>query len=317
MGNLGIQNIEDSGLVPTEYAEEIVKEVKGESILLTYGTKRQMSTSDLSQPVLEESPDAYFLESNGLVPPSTAKWKNAGLKAGTLIVYVPIQKSLLEDSSYDIYSDIVEEGSKKLGLAFDNAGLFGVGKPLTWSESVYELATKVGNSVAVDKNKDLTVAIPELATKIGTQGFKINGFIVPNGTDWYLRGLRDSKGAPLYSPNVQEKDSGLLYGFPIPDLSSSCFEKKKVKTIMVDWRKVRVGVRRDLRIEKLDQAVISDEEGKVIYNLSQADAVAFKLTMRVGFSIANPVTELQKDASKRAPVGIITGDASTQPVTLS
>ena len=77
---------------------------------------------------------------------------------------------------------------------------------------------------------------------------------------------------------------------------------------MADWSKILVGVMSDVHVEKLDQAVVSDATGKVVYNLVQADAVAFKLTIHLGFAIDNPVISSQEDASKRAPVGIITGD---------
>ena len=283
MGNLGIQNIDDSGLVPTEYAEEIIKEVKGESVLLTHGKKTPVLTSktDLS---------------------------NASLTASQLDVIVPIRKSLLEDSSYDIYSDIVEEGTRKLGMAYDNAGLFGVGKPPTWSESVYELATRVGNNIALNKNTNMAVTIHDLETKIGTQGFSVDGFVVPNGACWYLRELRDSFEQPIYSLDLRNKYSGLLYGFPVSEFSFSNFEAKKVKMVMADWSKILVGVMSDVHVEKLDQAVVSDATGKVVYNLVQADAVAFKLTIHLGFAIDNPVISSQEDASKCAPVGIITGD---------
>ena len=317
MQNLGIQNKDTEGLLPKEYAKEIITQLEGQSVLLTHGKKKPMATSEYVQPVLESTPDAYFVEDGGLIPTSKAKWGNVNLKASTLAVIVPIQKSLLEDSSYDIYSTIVEEGTRKLGMAYDNAGLFGVGKPSAWSESVYELATKVSNNFTISKNKDMTVAVPELAQKIGTQGFSVDGFVTPKGTCWYLRGLRDTTGQPIYSLDIQNKDSGLLYGFPISEFSSPNFEAKKIKMVMADWSKILVGVRRDVRVEKLDQAVITDEAGKVVYNLAQSDAVAFKLSMRLGFAIANPVTSSQEDASKRAPVGIITGEGSASSVTSS
>ena len=55
----------------------------------------------------------------------------------------------------------------------------------------------------------------------------------------------------------------------------------------------------------LDQAVITDDNGKVILNLAQQDCVAMRVTFRVGFQIANPINDVQSDASKRFPAYVL------------
>jgi hypothetical protein len=55
------------------------------------------------------------------------------------------------------------------------------------------------------------------------------------------------------------------------------------------------------------EGVISDGSGKVILNLMQQDAVAMRLTMRIAYAVANPVTILQptKSITQRFPFGVV------------
>ena len=49
-------------------------------------------------------------------------------------------------------------------------------------------------------------------------------------------------------------------------------------------------MRQDLTYKLLDQAVLSDETGKVIYNLAQQDMVAMRVTARFAYATAVPAT---------------------------
>jgi hypothetical protein len=43
--------------------------------------------------------------------------------------------------------------------------------------------------------------------------------------------------------------------------------------------------------------VISDDSGNVVYNLMQQDAQAMRLTMRLAYAVANPVTIMKRNAT--------------------
>ncbi len=65
-------------------------------------------------------------------------------------------------------------------------------------------------------------------------------------------------------------------------------------------------MRQDMTYKILDQAVISDGDGKIIYNLAQQDMVALRCVMRLGWQLPNPVTALNDNGSTRYPFAVLT-----------
>ncbi len=63
-----------------------------------------------------------------------------------------------------------------------------------------------------------------------------------------------------------------------------------------------VGTRQDIEVTMLDQAVIQDNTGAIIYNLAQQEMVAVKLVMRGAWEVANTINWLQQTESARSPV---------------
>jgi hypothetical protein len=68
---------------------------------------------------------------------------------------------------------------------------------------------------------------------------------------------------------------------------------------------VIVGVRQDMEFKILDQAVITDSTGQIIFNLAQQDMKALRVTFRVGYTIANRINREDRTGSS-CPVSVIT-----------
>jgi hypothetical protein len=66
--------------------------------------------------------------------------------------------------------------------------------------------------------------------------------------------------------------------------------------VVDDYSMAVVGVRQDLTYKLLDQAVITDDTGAIVYNLPQQDLLALRVVARFGFAIAKLV-------SRNAPGG--------------
>jgi hypothetical protein len=57
-----------------------------------------------------------------------------------------------------------------------------------------------------------------------------------------------------------------------------------------DYSTAVVGVRQDLTYKVLDQAVITDDLGNIVYDLPQQDMLALRVVARFGFAIAKRVS---------------------------
>ncbi|MGB8022284.1 MAG: hypothetical protein WCF04_13725, partial [Candidatus Nanopelagicales bacterium] len=68
------------------------------------------------------------------------------------------------------------------------------------------------------------------------------------------------------------------------------FETTLTDAILADWSKVLVGIRSDLKVQIFDTGVISDADGVVVSNLLQQGMSALRMTMRLGYLLAKPVT---------------------------
>jgi hypothetical protein len=68
-----------------------------------------------------------------------------------------------------------------------------------------------------------------------------------------------------------------------------------------DWNQFVVGVRQDITWKILDQAVIQDNTGQIVYNLPQQDMTAIRLTFRIGWQVANTINNDQPTEANRYP----------------
>lgn len=141
-------------------------------------------------------------------------------------------------------------------------------------------------------------------------GANLSGLIAQAGTGWELDRIRDADRRPIY-----DGVAGALRGVPFDELKNGAWSDvgtgdTAVPLIGVDWSQVYVGIRQDITVKLLDQAVISDAAGKVIFNLAQQDAKALRVVFRVGYQAIMPVNHQQTDAAKRFPAGVIRGALS-------
>jgi hypothetical protein len=72
-----------------------------------------------------------------------------------------------------------------------------------------------------------------------------------------------------------------------------------------DYRMAVLGLRQDMTYKLLDQAVITDDTGKIIYNLPQQDMLAMRVVFRAAFAVGNPVTRSNATAGTRYPFAVL------------
>jgi hypothetical protein len=105
-----------------------------------------------------------------------------------------------------------------------------------------------------------------------------------------LRKARDSGSQPLVDASTSQ-----ILGAQISYVAEGAFVDPAL-AVLGDYSMAVVGVRQDLTYKLLDQAVITDDTGVIVYNLPQQDMLALRVVARFGFAIAKPV-------SRNAPGG--------------
>jgi len=81
--------------------------------------------------------------------------------------------------------------------------------------------------------------------------------------------------------------------------------------IVGDFRRIVVGVRRDMSYKLLTEGVITDNSNPpvIIYNLPQQDMIALRLTFRAGWETANPINYQEQTEADRYPFAVLQSPA--------
>lgn len=301
-------------LVPTPVSAQIIQEMPHSSAVLASARRVPMSSKTDRMPVLDVLPVAYFVSGDtGLKQTTKQAWENLTLVAEEMAVIVPIPVAYLDDAQVPIWDEVRPRISAAFGRKIDQACLFGVDKPSTWGDTIVSEALARGNEVDEGANDDLAADVAEVARLIAEDGFSVDSFASAPGLRWRLIGLRSTQGIPIYAPpsgTVSEPQPGSLYGYPLNESLNGGWDSTQATLIAGDWDNAIVGVRQDITFQMFTEGVISDSSGAVVLNLMQQDSVALRAVMRVGWQVANPITEVNSDPHTRYPFGVLSPQAS-------
>lgn len=304
--------------MPTEVSREVIKSATGSSVIMNLARQVRMSSKSYSQPVLSVLPDAYWVNGDtGLKQTTKVQWEGLQMTAEPLAVLVVVPDEFVDDAMIPIWSEVQPLIAEAFGRKLDNAALFGVNKPASWSQSVYQHAAAAGNFVEIGQNKgmvagtagsDLAVDVAQMGLTLANDGFNLDAFAAQPGFNWRLLGMRDANGQPIYTNLVGENRLG-LYGVPFVESNNGAWDNE-VKLIGGDWSNAIVGVRQDMTVSIHTDAIISDEAGNVVFNAMQQDSKIMRVVGRFGFVVANPLTNQNTVKASRSPFVLLTEDGS-------
>lgn len=294
-----------NALIPDEVSQEIIQTLPAQSVIATRARRVQMSSRKKTQPVLATLPEAYWVNEGALKQTSKTGWEDVKIEAEELAVLVPIPDSVVDDAHIDLWITVKPLIAEAFAKKIDQAAIFGVDKPSSWGTDLLTAATTAKNVVARTAEKDLAQDVAELGQKISEAGFAINGFASKPGLNWELVGLRNANGTPIYTPALADTAPSRLYGYELNEVTNGAWDTSKAVLMAADWSKIVYGVRQDITYEIFNQGIISDADGKVVYNAMQQDSKILRVVMRVGFAVANPITRT-KAKGQQYPVGFIT-----------
>lgn len=299
--------------IPEQVASEVIKEATASSVVAQLARKVRMSSKTYRQPVLDVLPDAYWVNGDtGLKQTTAVEWDSIYLTAEPLAVLVVVPDEFIDDSTVPIWSEVRPLIAQAFGRKIDNAALWNLDRPASWTDSVYTVAAAAGNFVEIGQggagHTDLAYDVSLMGLQLAEDGFNLDSFAAQPGFNWRLLGQRDSNGAPIYTGLVGDNRAG-LYGVPFVESRNGAWDAE-VKLIGGDWSKAILGTRQDMQYTMHTDAVISDGDGAVVFNAMQQDSKIMRVVGRFGFAIANPVTSLNSTRSSRSPFSLLTDNNS-------
>jgi HK97 family phage major capsid protein len=306
-----------AALIPEEYSKEIIKRLPQASAAMALFRHVTMSRAQQRLPIMGALPVAYFVNGDtGLKQTTEAAWSNKYLNAEEIACIVPIPETVLDDAAFDIWAETTPFIIEAVGRALDAAVYFGTNKPASWPVSIAKEAETKGNIVkrgtaATAKDPGVVMSdISNLFALLEAEGFDVNGIIAHRRYKGLLRSARGTTGEQLgaMDPGTEvEPSPGGLYGVPVTYPLRGLWPvaaEKAPEMIVGDFTQGILGVRQDLTWKVLDQAVLTDETGKIVYNLAQQDMVGLRVVARFGWEVANVP---QPEASANAyPFGVLT-----------
>lgn len=304
---------DDAGaLIPEEAVRRIIQRATEVSSVMSLGTKLpNMSRAQLRLPVLSSLPTAYFVNGDtGLKETTEVAWANKYINAGELAVIVPIPDTVADDADYNISAEIEPLIAEAFAVKFDAAVLHGGGDtPSDWPTAIVAGATAASQTVAVGTGADLyedLLGTSGTISLIEADGFMATGHIAAMSMRGRLRGVRAATGELIFSTNMQQAGQYLLDGAPIQFPKKGALDPTAALLISGDWSELVWAVRQDISVKVFTEGVITDSQGRVVFNLMQQDMKAVRATFRLGWQLPNPVNRLQPTEASRYPFAVLT-----------
>jgi HK97 family phage major capsid protein len=298
--------------IPEDVAAELTRGAIQESAAMTLFRRRGLSRAQQRVPVLSVLPTAYFVTGDtGLKQTTEVNWTNKFINVEELAAIVPVPDSVVEDLDFDIWGEVRPLLEEAIGIAVDAAVFFGVNKPASWPTDVVASAVAAGNVYARGTNNAAAGGIPQDINQtialLEADGFDPTGAVAIRSMRGRLRGAVDTTGRPLSDQVSPTEVFGIPVRYPMRGLWPTGLSAAEL--ILGDFNEGIFGVRRDYTWKVLDQAVIQDNTGAIIYNLAQQDMVALRVTARYGWQVANVINRDQPTEASRSPFAVMRSPA--------
>jgi len=315
-----ISRTDAAALIPEEVGFDILNRVAETNPLLTLARRLpNMSGAQKRLPVMSALATAYFVSGDtGLKQSTEVNWENKYIDAEELAVIVPIPEAVLDDADYDIWGQLKPEIVSATNVAIAGAVLYGTNIPSTWTTDlgaagIVALCTAASQTISAAAYTDYYEAIlgetdagtDGLFMLVEADGFAVTGSLAHLSMKGILRNVRDANGQPIFRTNMQDSSRYELDGTPLYFPNDGSIVAASSLMISGDWSQLVYSMRQDITYKVLDQAVIQDAAGTIMYNLAQQDMVALRAVMRIGFALPNPINRVNT-ASTRCPFATLT-----------
>ncbi|MNI02140.1 Phage capsid family protein [compost metagenome] len=294
-------------LIQEEYSSSLLTTAAAESAVLSVFENVPLGTKITNLPVLAGLPEASWVTesvstSAGTKPTSEAIWDNKKFVVEEVAVIIPIHEDVLEDSTENLLESLTKLGGAALGKKLDQAVLFGLNKPSTWTDlDLLAAATAAGNIFQIGATagtSDLGGQILNAAGAVADSGGEPSALLSGSGLRYRLANLRDSQGGAVFTPGLSNAlGSDDVFGLKAGYAKNGSWNNTLATAMVVDAGRVKIGVRQDVTVKFLDQATVNG------INLAEKDMVALRFKARYAYALGNVLTA---NGTAAEPVAAIT-----------
>jgi HK97 family phage major capsid protein len=200
-------------LVPEEYDRRLIDGLTEENIFRKLGTTIKTSGEHKIN-LAGTKPAAAWIDEGGALTFGDAMFAQIVLDAHKLHVAVKVTEELLYDNAFNLESYIIDQFTKALGNAEEDAFLngTGTGRPL----GIF--AATGGGQIGVTAASATAITADELLNLVYALKRpyrKSAAFITNDQTLAAIRKLKDGNGAYIWQPSYQSGEPDRLLGYPI------------------------------------------------------------------------------------------------------
>ena len=296
-----------AAMIPEEVSKEMLGKAVEQSAVLQLFRRVPVSRNQVRFPILSALPTAYWVNGDtGLKQTTEVNWSNKFLNIEEIATIMPVPDNVLADVDMNVWDEAMPLLVEQFGRVLDAAVFFGTNAPSSFPDDINTAVTAASNNVT--EGSAATAGgyfgdIDKLYEKVELDGFDINGWVAATSAKAKLRTARDSQGRKL---DVGRTDGAIatLDGYPItyPMRGMWGTTTGSPRVFGGDWYQFVVGIRSDITMKILTEAVIQDNTGAIVYNLPQQDMTAIRLTFRVGWQVSNRINNDQPTEADRYPV---------------
>lgn len=298
-------------LIPEEVSRTLLGKATEESAVLQMFRRVPVSRTQVRFPILTALPVAYWVTGDtGLKQTTEMAWSNKFLNIEELATIAPVPENVVADVEMDIWDDMEPYIREAFNRALDSAVFFGTNAPASFPANVLTSCNAASNTVteatATAAQGGYMGDLDNLIATVEEDGFDVSGFVASRAMRRKLRAARNVQGDRLDEGRITG-DLNTLDGSPISYPMRGLWATgggagTNVRMFAGDWAsQFVVGVRQDITVKVLDQAVIQDNTGAIVYNLAQQDMIAVRVKFRVGWQVANTINNDQLTEANRYP----------------
>lgn len=284
---------EDSNvLIPEDVSREIIKGVRKASVAMSLLRKLpNMTTKTQRQPVLSMLPSADFVDGDaGMKITTSVAWDKKMLVVGEMACLVPIPEAVLDDTDYDIWGEVQPLVEEQFGRVYDKQVFMGGNPkaPAEWPKGIIPTALDKGNVVTAGTGIDIAYDISDTMAILEEDEYDITGIASQKRLRSMLRNMRNLQGDPIFTPMTGDVPA-TIYNAPTQFVGKGVWDRATALAVLGDWTLACYSIRQDLTYKIFTEGVVSDDDGKVVYNLMQQDMVVMRAVLRIAWQVANPI----------------------------